>query len=258
MSESFVKTETGGGIGRITLTRPKALNALNKDVLAKLIEGFTALIADDEVRVILLTGEGERAFVAGADIAEFVGATPSDALVIASRIRALNHTITSSPKPVIAVVNGLAFGGGLEVALACDIRIASSNAKFALPEIKLGIIPGGGGTVRLVKTVGATIAKQLAMTGDPITADRAYQLGLVASVHEPADLATAATQLAEKLCGMPRFALAQLKQAIDNAMDAATASALDNEIRAFALCFDHPDQLEGANAFLEKRPAKFM
>lgn len=258
MNERVVNHEVKGGIGRITVMRPKALNALNKQVLEELSEAFAQLVADDLVQVILLRGEGDRAFIAGADITEFVGATPRDALAIANRIRALTTVITECPKPVIAVIDGFALGGGFELALACDIRLASNTAKFGLPEIKLGILPGGGGTVRLTQLVGSSMAKQLTMTGEPITADRAFGLGLVASLHASHELEAAATHLAEKICALPKFALAQLKQVVNAAVDAPTSVALDNEIRAFALCFDHPDQHEGAQAFLEKRPANFL
>ncbi|MGD9912559.1 MAG: enoyl-CoA hydratase/isomerase family protein [Rhizobiaceae bacterium] len=255
--ETLVTAEIAGAIGTITVRRPKALNALNADVLAQMLECITSLTSDPAVRVLVLAGEGERAFVAGADISEFVGASPQDAEVIAARIRKVTDALTLSTKPVLAVVNGFALGGGFELALACDIRIASTTARFGLPEIKLGILPGGGGTVRLTKIAGSSVARMLAMTGDQITAQRAYDLGLVASVHEPADLQAAAMELAGRLAASAPIALAQLKASLNIAVDAPTAVALDAEIKAFALCYATADQEEGAKAFLEKRKPDF-
>ena len=257
MSERLVTAEIDGAIGTITVRRPKALNALNATVVAQLFEAAAGLIADPAVRVIQVTGEGDRAFVAGADIGEFVGASPSDAMAIALRIKKVTDLLTASPKPVVAVVNGFCLGGGFELALACDIRIASAKALFGLPEIKLGILPGGGGTVRLTKVAGSSVARMLALTGDPIPAARAYELGLVVSVHEPDELAGAARALAEKLAALSPFALAQLKSSLTIAVDADMESACQAEIKAFALCFSTADQEEGAKAFLEKRRPVF-
>ena len=257
MSEQLVTVDVDGPIGTITVRRPKALNALNRDVVAGLQAAVARLSADPSVRVILLQGEGERAFVAGADIAEFVGASPADALAIAARIRIVTEALVAAPKPVVAVVGGFCLGGGFELALACDIRIASTTARFGLPEIKLGILPGGGGTVRLTKIAGSSVARMLTMTGDPIDAERAYALGLVASVHPPEELAAAAAALAAKLAALPPFALAQLKSSLNIAVDTASAAACDAEIKAFALCYSTADQTEGAAAFLEKRRPGF-
>jgi len=257
MSEQLVTVDVDGPVGTITVRRPKALNALNQGVVAGLQAAVARLSADPSVRVVLLQGEGERAFVAGADIAEFVGASPADALAIAGRIRIVTDALVAAPKPVVAVVGGFCLGGGFELALACDIRIASTTARFGLPEIKLGILPGGGGTVRLTKIAGSSVARMLTMTGDPIDAERAYALGLVASVHPPEELAAAAAALAAKLAALPPFALAQLKSSLNIAVDTATAAACDAEIKAFALCYSTADQAEGAAAFLEKRKPVF-
>jgi enoyl-CoA hydratase len=257
MTDRLVTAEIEGAIGTITVRRPKALNALNAAVIGELFEAAAALVEDPSVRVIQLTGEGDRAFVAGADITEFVGATPADAMAIALRIKKVTDLLTGCPKPVVAVVNGFCLGGGFELALACDIRIASSKALFGLPEIKLGILPGGGGTVRLTKVAGSSVARMLAMTGDPIPASRAYELGLVVSVHEPDELAGAARALAERLAALSPFALAQLKSSLTIAIDSDMESACQAEIKAFALCFSTADQEEGAKAFLEKRKPVF-
>lgn len=257
MTDKLVTAEIEGAIGTITVRRPKALNALNAAVVRQLFETATALVEDPAVRVIQITGEGDRAFVAGADIGEFVGATPADAMAITLRIKKITDLLTGCPKPVVAVVNGFCLGGGFELALACDIRIASSKALFGLPEIKLGILPGGGGTVRLTKVAGSSVARMMALTGDPISAARACELGLVVSVHEPEELAAAARTLADKLAALSPFALAQLKSSLTIATDADMESACQAEIKAFALCFSTADQEEGAKAFLEKRKPVF-
>lgn len=257
MTDILVTAEISGAIGTITIRRPKALNALNAAVATQLLDAVLRLSADKSVRVIMLTGEGDRAFVAGADINEFVGASPADALTLAARIKKVTDALIAAPKPVVAVVNGYALGGGLELALACDIRIAASTARLGLPEIKLGILPGGGGTVRLTKIAGSSVARMMTMTGEPITAERAHALGLVASVHAPEELAKAAAALAESLAALAPFALAQLKSSLNIAVDADTESALRAEIKAFALCYSTADQQEGAKAFLEKRKPVF-
>lgn len=257
MTQQLATTQIEGAIGTITVRRPKVLNALNAVVLAELLEGILALSSDPAVRVVQITGEGERAFIAGADIHEFVDASPADAIAIAARIKRVIDAITACPKPVIAIVNGFCLGGGLELALACDIRIASSKAQFGLPEIKLGILPGGGGTVRLTKIAGSSVARLLTMTGDPIPASRALEFGLIASVHEPEALAEAARALADKLAALPPFALAQLKSSLNIAVDADTEAACQAEIKAFALCYSTHDKEEGVAAFIEKRRPVF-
>ena len=257
MTEQLVTVDIDGPVGTITVRRPKVLNALNQDVVVGLREAVVRLSDDPSVRVVLLTGEGERAFVAGADIGEFAGASPADALAIAGRIRRVTDALVAAPKPVVAVVRGVCLGGGFELALACDLRIASTTARFGLPEIKLGILPGGGGTVRLTKVAGSSVARMLTMTGDPIDAERAYALGLLASVHPPEELAAAAAALAAKLAALSPFALAELKSSLNIAVDAPTDAACDAEIKAHALCYSTADQEEGTKAFLEKRKPVF-
>ena len=258
MTDHVVDYRIEGAVATVTVRRPKALNALNAQVLRELHEAFARLAEEPAVRVVLLTGEGDRAFIAGADITEFVGAGPRDALDLSARIRKLTDVMTGCGKPVVAVVNGFALGGGFELALACDIRIAATTAMFGLPEIKLGILPGGGGTVRLTQIAGSSVARQIAMIGEPISAERARELGIVASVHEPAELPAAAAALAAKLAAYPAYAMAQLKASLNVAVDAPTEAALIHEGRALAMCFAHPDQLEGAKAFLEKRKPSFL
>lgn len=255
--EHLILVRRDGPVATLTVNRPRQLNALNAGVVAALGEAFAALSADRSVRVIVLTGAGDRAFVAGADIGEFVGATPEQALAIARGIRRVTAAMTEAPQPVIAAIGGFCLGGGFELALACDIRLAADTARFGLPEIKLGILPGGGGTVRLTKIAGSSVARAMAMTGEPIDAARAHALGLVAAVHPPGALAAEAAALAARLAALPRFALAQLKASLNAAVSAESETALAFEIQAFAQCFSHPDQAEGARAFLEKRPARF-
>jgi len=257
MSQQLVTAEANGAIGTITVRRPKALNALNAAVLQGLLDAVRTLSSNPAIRVLKLTGEGERAFIAGADISEFVGASPSDALDIATRIKVITDALTACTKPVVAVINGFCLGGGLELALACDIRVASTNAQFGLPEIKLGILPGGGGTVRLTKIAGSSVARMLTMTGDPISAQRALELGLLLSIHDPDALEGAAAGLLNKLAAFSPFALAQLKSSLNIAIDASVEAACQAEIKAFALCYSTADQEEGAKAFLEKRQPVF-
>jgi enoyl-CoA hydratase/carnithine racemase len=255
---SPVTTTEADGIGTITIDRPDALNALNRDVLERLLASLSSLVSAPSVRVIVLVGAGDKAFIAGADIDEFVGATVQDALVIAQRIRAVTDLMTSCPKPIIGSIGGYCLGGGFELALACDLRIAATNAKFGLPEIKLGILPGGGGTVRLTKIAGSSIARELSMTGDFIGAERAHTLGLVVSIHPSDQLAEATAALASKLASKSPFALAQLKSSLNIAMDGGVSNALDAEIKSFALCYATADKEEGVRAFIEKRQPKFI
>jgi enoyl-CoA hydratase len=245
------------GVAILTVNRPEALNAMNAAVVARLHDAVAAFSIDPQVRCIVLAGAGARSFVAGADITQFVDATPAAALALAATTKAMHDALRACPKPILAAINGFCLGAGLELALACDIRIASLNARFGLPEIKLGIIPGGGGTARLARCVGPGIARALAMTGETFDAARALALGLVSAVH-PADvLPAAALAMARQLAGYSPFALAQLKSICDMAPDVGLESACLAEMQAFALCFSTSDQKEGARAFLEKRTPVF-
>ena len=246
-----------GAVGTLTICRPDAMNALNAAVVGRLAVGMDELAHDKSVRAIVITGQGDKSFVSGADIKEFLDAGPAEALAIAQRFKAITDRITRCSKPVIAAVNGFCLGGGMELALACDIRIASSHARFGLPEIRLGIIPGGGAAARLTRLVGSSAARALAMTGETIDAERAFTLGILAAVHPTPDLPAATRKLAEKLASYAPFALAQLKSALNIALDADIESACAAEIKAFALCYSTEDQKEGARAFLEKRQANF-
>jgi enoyl-CoA hydratase/carnithine racemase len=245
-------------VAELTINRPAALNALNATVVALLRAQISDLASDPSVRAIVLAGAGDKAFVAGADITELVEASPAAAERLAREAKAVHDAMRDCPKPILAAVNGLCLGAGFELALACDLRIASAKARFGLPEIKLGLIPGGGGTVRLARMVGASVALELAMTGEMIGAERALALGVVASVHPPEDLRAAVGAVAARLADYPPFALAQLKSVINVACSADLESARDAEIKSFALCFATQDQKEGVRAFLDKRPPRFQ
>ncbi|MEK1933274.1 MAG: enoyl-CoA hydratase-related protein [Pararhizobium sp.] len=258
MANPLVVTNIEANVATITIQRPDALNALNAAVLAQLEAAILEAGANETVRVLMLTGRGERAFIAGADVVEFVGASPTDALAITERTKRVVDSVAQCRKPVLAVINGYCFGAGFELALACDLRIASTKAQMGLPEIKLGIMPGGGGTARLTKLAGSSIARTLAMTGDPISAHRAFELGLVASVHDPDDLMNAAVELSARLALLPPIALTLLKSTLNIAVDADTETACQAEFKSFAICFSTADKEEGVKAFLEKRKPIFM
>jgi len=252
-----VRVTQDGRVATITVDRQAALNALNAAVLDALRRHVEALAARANIGAIVVTGAGERAFVAGADVAELADADPALAEAIARRTKAVHDAMRACPKPILAAVNGLCLGGGFELALACDIRIAAGTARFGLPEIKLGLIPGGGGIARLARLAGVAFALELALRGEPVGAERALALGLVAAVHPPAELAAAAAALAAQLADRPAFAVAQIKAVGEIAAGADFAAARDAEIHAFAACFRTADQKEGVRAFLEKRRPQF-
>lgn len=254
----WMEVRRDGPIATITIDRPEVLNVLNGALVDGIVAELTSLGVDDDIRALVITGSGSRSFVAGADIAQFQTATPAISERLARRTKQMHDAIQLCPKPVIAAVNGYCFGAGFELALACDIRIAASTATFALPEIKLGILPGGGGTVRLSRLAGASVARAMALTGETITAERAYQLGVVHSLHEPGNLREASDRLASQLASYSPFAIAQLKAVLDAAASQDAESAYTTEIKGFALCFSSEDQKEGARAFLEKRPPRFL
>jgi enoyl-CoA hydratase len=249
--------EKSDGIATVTVNRPKALNALNEETLGELLASFEGLEADPSIRAVILTGAGEKAFVAGADIAAM-----KDLDAVAARDFALlghkvMHAIEHLSKPVIAAVNGFALGGGCELALACDIRLAGDNARFGQPEVNLGVIPGFGGTQRLPRLIGKGRAKELLFTGDMIDAGEALRLGLVNRVVPPGELLGAARDLATKITGKGAFAVALCKEAVNNGLEMDIDKACRFEADHFALCFATADQKEGMGAFLEKRPANF-
>ncbi len=250
--------EKSGGIATVTVNRPKALNALNEATLKELLCCFTGLENDAEVKVVILTGAGEKAFVAGADIAFMQGMDAVAARRFALLGQKAMNAIEQLSKPVIAAVNGFALGGGCELALACDIRLASENARFGQPEVNLGVIPGFAGTQRLPRLIGKGRAKELLFTGEMIDAAEAYRLGLVNRVVVREELAAAARELAGKIAGKGAIAIALCKDAVDSGLEMESDKACRYEADQFALCFATADQKEGMGAFLEKRPARFQ
>lgn len=251
-----IKYEVRENIGYVTISRPKAMNALNTDVLRELWEVFTEIGKDGGLRAVIVTGEG-RAFVAGADIAEMRGLNALEG----RRMMVLGHQvmdlIESTEKPVIAAVNGYALGGGCELAMACDIRIASEKARFAQPEVGLGIIPGFGGTQRLARLVGKGMAKYMILTGTTIDAVEAYRIGLVEKVTSPENLMAEAEKTAKKIASNAPIAVAAAKSAINNGLNMDLKSAGRFEIETFTSVFGSEDKAEGMAAFLEKRAPRF-
>jgi enoyl-CoA hydratase len=238
----------------ITLNRPKVLNALNRGLMAELDAAIDELAADEGVRAVVLTGAGDRAFAAGADISEFNSiASASAAAHFALLGQAVLNKIERLHKPVIAAINGFALGGGCELAMACDIRLAADTARLGQAEINLGVIPGYGGTQRLPRLVGKGAAKLLCFTGDHITAEEALRIGLVDKVVPVASLLAEAKVLAVKLGSKAPLAVAAIKQAINIGTEGTLADGLAFEAAQFGLVFDTADRLEGVSAFLEKR-----
>lgn len=241
----------------ITINRPDVLNALNTEVFCELNDLFSSMQNDKQVRVAILTGSGTKSFAAGSDVLEMAQCTLIEAREFALRVNQAQQKIANFPKPIIAAVNGYAFGGGLELAMCCDVRIASLNAKFGQPEINLGIIPGGGGTQRLSRLIGEGPAKHLVFTGQTIDAHRAYELGLVTEVVSPDQLLVQAMKIAQSLIAKSPVALAFAKQAFNTGLDLDLANALKFEIELFAECFGTEDAKEGLDAFLIKRKPIF-
>jgi enoyl-CoA hydratase len=258
VSEQEVLYEVADGIATITINRPSKYNALNTAVRAALSDFFQKAEADDSVRVVILTGAGEKAFAAGADITGFPGRDSKEVRPAAAEGQKLSVYIESLSKPVIAAVNGFALGGGCELAMACDIRYASANARFGQPEINLGIIPGYGGTVRLPRLAGLGIAKELVFTGDPIMAEDALRIGLVNRVFDSVEaLHEGVKELAAKLVEKPGVAIKLAKQSLNNAWQLTLRDSLAFELDVFCQTFDTEDKEEGVAAFLEKRKATF-
>ena len=247
-----IKYEVKGNLGYLTINRPKALNALNTEVLSELADALKEIEADDAVKAVIVTGEG-KAFVAGADIAQMSKLNAVEGRAMMQAGHKVMNTIDQMPKPFIAAVNGFALGGGCELAMACDIRIASSKAKFGQPEVGLGIIPGFCGTQRLSRLVGKGMAKYLIYSAEMINAEEAFRIGLVEKVVEPDALMEAAEKLANTIASKAPIAVAQAKIAINNGFDMDLKSASQLEIEATTVCFGSEDQKEGMAAFLEKR-----
>ena len=253
----FVKLESRDAIAVITINRPDKLNALNADTVNELRSALKQVASDNNTRAVILTGAGEKSFVAGADIAELAKMNPLSGIEVSRQGQDTFRFMETMRKPVIAAVNGFALGGGLELALACHFRIASENAKFGLPEVKLGIIPGYGGTVRLPRVVGRGRALELILTGEMIDAQEAHRIGLVNHVYPQAELMAAAEQLAQRIAANGPVAIALAIEAVDHGYHASTEDALRLEANLFGLLASTTDMREGMGAFLEKRKANF-
>ena len=248
--------ERRGRVAVITINRPQKLNALNIQTRAEGAAALDELREDESVRVVVITGAGEKAFVAGADISEFEGRTAVSQRDVMTA-RSLFTAVDTFPKPVIAMINGFCLGGGCELALSCDIRVASDRARFGQPEINLGIIPGGGGTQRLTRLVGEGKAMELILTGDMIDAQQAYSLGLVNAVFPAEELEAKTFEMANRIAEKSPVALRMAKEAVKTAARANLDEGLRREIDLFALTFSSQDKDEGVRAFLEKRKPDF-
>jgi enoyl-CoA hydratase len=247
----------GGPVVTLTVNRPQAMNALDAATLEALLEAFAALDRDDGVRCVILTGAGEKAFVAGADIKAMTGFGPRAARGFAELGHRVGDLVEALRAPVIAAVGGYALGGGCELALACDFIYASRAAKFAQPEVNLGVIPGFGGTQRLARRIGIARARELVYTGAIIDAAEALRIGLVNAVVEPAELLVRVRAVAEALAGKAPLAIADAKRAMRRGGDLPLAEAHELERQLFAGLFATDDQKEGMRAFIEKRPPKW-
>ena len=250
--------EKKSSIAYITVNRPKVLNALNRATMAELHLAFEDARDDAGVRVIIITGSGEKAFIAGADINELNKLSPVEAKEYTHRGQAVFDLIENLGKPTIACINGFALGGGCELAMACTIRLASENAKLGQPEVKLGIIPGYGGTQRLPRLVGKGMAMQLNLTGDMITAQDAFRIGLVNEVTAPADLIARGEAMAQKIAANAPLAIKYCIEAVNKGLDMTLAEGLFLEATLFAVSCATEDKKEGTTAFLEKRSANFQ
>jgi len=258
MNYQQLLVEVKNNVLYVTINRPNKLNALNKEVLLELAHAVASAQSETEVRAILLTGAGEKAFVAGADISEFQSYNLAEGKQLAKEGQEnVFNAIENSSKPVIAAINGFALGGGLELAMACHIRVASDNAKLGLPEVTLGLIPGYGGTQRLAQLVGKGFAFEMIFTADMITAEQAQQIGLVNHVVPQSELLSKAEELLEKIKYRAPLAIASAVKAV-NAGFNPKMDGYQTEIEEFGNCFDTEDFKEGTTAFIEKRKAKFI
>jgi enoyl-CoA hydratase len=245
------------GIATVTFNRPKALNALSNDLLSEFDHALDEIIQDESIRALILTGSGDKAFIAGADITELATFSTLQAKVFAQTGHDIINRLPELPIPVIAAVNGYALGGGSEMALACDFIYASKTAMFGLPEITLGLIPGFGGTQRLPRLIGRNLAKELIFTGKMISAEEAEKIGLVNRVSSPESLLDDVWKTARSISAKGRVALRAAKQAINAGIETDLSTGCRFEIDAFALCMASEDAKEGTQAFIEKRPPHF-
>ena len=253
----FIKTKVEKLIGYLIIDRPESLNAMNNQVLDELTMKVNELISDSDVRVIIISGAGDKAFIAGADIKLMQGMNKKEALDFAKKGHLLTNLIENSNKPIIAAVNGYAFGGGSELALSCHIRIASEDAIFAQPEVKIGLLPGWGGTQRLPRIVGKGIANEIILTGMNISAERAYAIGLVNKVVKKDDLISNCNEIAEAIIRNSPNAINESIALINTSSNIDLKSGLEIEAKRFSDLFETDETLEGLTAFIQKRPPKY-
>lgn len=258
MSYENLLYEKRDGIGWITFNRPKVLNALNRKTVEELEHALLDARDDASVRVLILTGAGEKAFVAGADISELAVQTPVGGKEFSLFGQGVMHLLETIGKPSICAINGYALGGGCELALACSIRIASKSAKLGQPEVKLGILPGYGGSQRLARLCGKGVAHEICLTGEMISAEEAQRIGLVNHLHEPAELLAAAEAMAKKIIEKAPLAVKYCMEAIERGSEMPLSEGLFLEATLFGLCCATEDMREGTKAFLQKRAAKFQ
>ena len=252
-----IRTDRRDAVAVLTLDRPDALNAFSLEMLDELEAALLRIDADPGQRAIVLTGGGEKAFCAGADIGHMRRASPQEGRAFGRRGQGIADLIESLGTPVVAAVNGFALGGGCEIALACDVRLAADSARLGQPEVTLGIIPGWGGTQRLARATSVAFAKDLILSGRLVKADEALRAGLVSQVLPKEDLLDAAVALAAQIAARPAGAVAAAKRLCNLALGGESSSPYARELDGFALCFGTPDQQEGMDAFFEKRTPQF-
>jgi enoyl-CoA hydratase len=258
MSGAGLRIAVDGRVATVTINRPDVLNALNTSLLEELLATLTDLGNDPNVGVVILTGEGERSFIAGADIKEMADKTPLEARAYSELGQEIAHKLETMRKPTIAAVNGYALGGGCEMALACDVRLASENAEFGQPEINLGIIPGWGASQRLARATNIGYAKELILTGRRVDAAEALERGLVQHVYPAAELMPAAWAMAAQMASKSPVALYYAKEATNRSLHGDIGGNLVHEADLYSLMFSTDDAREGMNAFVEKRQASFV
>lgn len=258
MAYENITLESSGAIARLTINRPKVLNALNQQTIFELRDAVQEVARHSEWRALVVTGSGEKSFIAGADIREFNSLSPAAARDLAEAGQQVTRGFEMLPIPVIAAVNGYCFGGGFEFALACDFILASENAQMGLPEVTLGIIPGWGGTQRLTRLIGPARARQMIYSGERLKAPQALAWGICNAVYPLAELLPQTESLAQKMLANGPFAIAQAKRAINEGSQVDLDRGLLLERTLFGICFSTEDSREGARAFEEKRPAKFQ
>ena len=258
MEYKDIKLKKDGAVATITIDRPEVLNAIRYETMLEIQDALEDISADDNIRVVVLTGGGDKAFVAGGDITIMAkGSGFIDVMHTLPAGQQITWNIEHFRKPVIARINGIALGGGTELALCCDIRIAADTAIMGVPEINLGIIPGYGGTQRLPRIVGAGMAKKMILTGEHINAQEAYRIGLVDILVPKAELDDATAKLCKKIATKSPVALAMGKEAVNMGLQADLRTGLSIEARCFCMCFGSEDRVEGMNAFMQKRKPEF-